>query len=584
MNTLSTTDVNEDMASRRRNLGLRSQHREESEKPTDTDTDTEVCKMNVESLKDTHDRSEPITVILNPNRMEADQTFAPNTEREDEMEFHACRDGIDENIDEDDLDVVTPVDPVHPPVSMRQRLISPSPRHALGRGDQSENSENMTKTVYGAVKGAIQEMSQTLVTTITKAFWNVSKERDDENDKRHHENRERRNHVSIKSRQRPHSRTAKHSRKSTRRKMYSDSSSSDDGEEEYHSEACTEDLDLGLPEKNPKKSFSVKLPPFTGEDDWKVWFNRFKTVAKRQHWTRGQKLVQLLPRLLGKAGDFVFGQLSQEKIDNYEVLVEELNNRFSTIETARSYKLQFNRRDQKPGETAILYGAELKRLYDKAYPNRNSGTRCEDLLRRFLDGLNDENARFQIEFVKDPADIDEAIRHVINFTEARKASYTDDQDKRPKKIARQVKVKNTKRPLSTQNNMEKSQGNITEEQSEKGNNSSTETEKPGNGVCEEVICMKREDLQNLMRSLMMDSQNRAIQCRTREPRVHDRTCFKCGNLGHFAKFCPQNSIIPNRPTVTPRWTPVPRNNTSRGGTNEEQGTAMMNGMSDPSLN
>lgn len=95
----------------------------------------------------------------------------------------------------------------------------------------------------------------------------MSKERDDDNDK----SRERRNHVSVKSRRRPHSRTAKHSRKSTpRRKMYLDSSSSGDGEEEYHSEACTEDLDLGLPEKNPKKSFSVKLPPFTGEDDWKI--------------------------------------------------------------------------------------------------------------------------------------------------------------------------------------------------------------------------------------------------------------------------------------------------------------------------
>lgn len=102
---------------------------------------------------------------------------------------------------------------------------------------------------------------------------------------------------------------------------------------------------------------------------------------------------------------------------------------------------------------------------------------------------------------------------------------------------------------------------------------------------EEVICMKKEDLQNLMRSLMTDGQNKATQYRTSEPRVHDRTCFKCGNLGHFAKFCPQNKIVSNRPTVAPRWTPVPRNtgNTSRG-TNEEQGNAVMNGISDPSLN
>lgn len=108
VNTLSATDVNEDMASRRRNLGLRSQHREESEKSTD-----------------------------------------------------ACRDEIDENIDEDDVDVITPVHPVNPTVSMRQRSKSPSTLHALGRGDQRENSENMAKTVYGAVKGGIQEMSQT---------------------------------------------------------------------------------------------------------------------------------------------------------------------------------------------------------------------------------------------------------------------------------------------------------------------------------------------------------------------------------------------------------------------------------------
>lgn len=150
MNTLSATDVNEDMASRRRNLGLRSLRSQHSEKSTDTDT--EVCKRNVERLKDTHDRSEPITVILNPNRMEADQTFAPNREREDEMEFHACRDEIDEIIDEDDVDVITPVHPVHPPVSMRQRSKSPSPFHALGRGDQRKTARTWQKQCIEQLK------------------------------------------------------------------------------------------------------------------------------------------------------------------------------------------------------------------------------------------------------------------------------------------------------------------------------------------------------------------------------------------------------------------------------------------------
>lgn len=97
-----------------------------------------------------------------------------------------------------------------------------------------------------------------------------------------------------------------------------------------------------------------------------------------------------------------------------------------------------NRRDQKPGDTASQYGAEFKKLYDKVYQDRNPETRREDLLRRFLEGLTDENARFQIEFVKEPADIEEAIRHVIYFTGAKKSNLVDDSDKRQKKMARQV--------------------------------------------------------------------------------------------------------------------------------------------------
>ena len=48
-------------------------------------------------------------------------------------------------------------------------------------------------------------------------------------------------------------------------------------------------------------------------------------------------------------------------------------------------------------------------LYDKAHASRDRQTRTEDLLRRFLDGLNDERAIFHIEFVKEPSDIDQAV-------------------------------------------------------------------------------------------------------------------------------------------------------------------------------
>ena len=41
------------------------------------------------------------------------------------------------------------------------------------------------------------------------------------------------------------------------------------------------------------------------------------------------------------------------------------------------------------------------------------------MLRQFLDGLNDEQARFQVEYIKDPVDIDHAVNDV-HFRETRR--------------------------------------------------------------------------------------------------------------------------------------------------------------------
>jgi hypothetical protein len=57
-----------------------------------------------------------------------------------------------------------------------------------------------------------------------------------------------------------------------------------------------------------------------------------------------------------------------------------------------------------------MYAAELKRIYDKAYAHRTSIIRQEDLLQRFLMGLEDNKARVHIELSKDPKTIEEAVQ------------------------------------------------------------------------------------------------------------------------------------------------------------------------------
>ena len=207
-----------------------------------------------------------------------------------------------------------------------------------------------------------------------------------------------------------------------RKRVYASNDS--DVEVDTDNDGCR--LNVASSRTNRRSRGSPKLPAFTGKETWKVWFNRFEDIAYRQGWSNDEKLDELLPRLQGVAGDFVYGQLSQRTRSNYTELCVELRSRFRVIETTKTFGMQFSNRNQDNGETVEEYAAELKKLYDRAHTNRDRKTRSEDLLRRFLDGLLDDKARFHVEYIKEPQDIDEAVYNTVCFQETKKRhKYTN---------------------------------------------------------------------------------------------------------------------------------------------------------------
>ena len=114
----------------------------------------------------------------------------------------------------------------------------------------------------------------------------------------------------VQARSSSQSRTAR--RSSQRVGVSSDKSSSDDDNSGGHSSQSTS----RLTQVRPRPAFA-KLPPFTGKESWWVWFNRFDEVASGQSWSTSDKLDQLLPRLQGLAGEFVFDQLDRRTRNDY---------------------------------------------------------------------------------------------------------------------------------------------------------------------------------------------------------------------------------------------------------------------------
>jgi hypothetical protein len=178
-------------------------------------------------------------------------------------------------------------------------------------------------------------------------------------------------------------------------------------------ERLSEDRNL-TSEKSQLGHKHLRSIPFCGKEKWKVWHTRFEVSTKG--WSHKDKLEEMLLLLRGTAAEFVFDQMPSSSFDKYSLVVKELENRFRKIENPRIYRTKLSELRQRC-ESVEEFAVKVKMVYNKAYPGRDIKSRKEDLLQKFMEGLKDQHASSQVQFIKQLEDIDEAVDAVINFQE-----------------------------------------------------------------------------------------------------------------------------------------------------------------------
>ena len=301
-------------------------------------------------------------------------------------------------------------------------------------------------------------------------------------------------------------------------------------------------------------NYGIKLPSFDVKENWKVWISRFEEIAERRNWDNDMKLDNLLPKLQGRAGDFVFTQLPKYTLRCYSDLVKELNSRFRVVETKRTFASKFSQRVQKDNETVEEYAADLKRLYSKAYQQRDAKTRQEDLVRKFLDGLKDNDARFEIEYNKEPEDIDEAVYHAVNFIQTKRRNKSDTfLDRKLKKYARRATEEkyydtdeeccsDTEEPEHVYRVPQKSERPVTK--NPKSQEAKSEKDESESEIQLKLLTETRDLMQTLVTQIAAIANGQQgtqiSQTRSNQPR-RGVVCFKCNEEGHVIRDCPRKT-------------------------------------------
>ncbi|KAH3858137.1 hypothetical protein DPMN_100757 [Dreissena polymorpha] len=274
----------------------------------------------------------------------------------------------------------------------------------------------------------------------------------------------------------------------------------------------------------------MKIPPFTGKENWAVWSAKFDVIASRYRWTDDERLDNLLPRIEGQASEFVFTQLPKRVLTSYRDLVYELTARYRVIETPQAFAAKLSKRNQRQGETAEEYDAELQRLYDKAHPNRARGIRNEDLVRKFLDGLLDSDVRFEVEYHKEPKDLEEAVFQVVSLIQVKNGCK---QDRPYKSHVRRTVDDGTYEQTEQVNRVPESKPIKRIDAPNRRLNASG-SEQPKDD---------QHDVLNQILARLKKLEDRDATGPFRKGVRLNVECYKCHNKGHYARECPSRNAI-----------------------------------------
>ena len=154
-----------------------------------------------------------------------------------------------------------------------------------------------------------------------------------------------------------------------------------------------------------------RMATYDGKHDWRSYMLQFGRMARRYGWRGDDRLDRLTDSLRGKALDF-YGSLDVEVRDDYDRLVQKLDNRFGRKDPPASVRRQLSALRQGAEESLEEFAEKAQKLANDCYPEAyDNGTEILQTMamEAFLRGCLHQSAALQV-LNKEPRNLEIALR------------------------------------------------------------------------------------------------------------------------------------------------------------------------------
>ncbi|XP_061195172.1 DNA ligase 1-like [Saccostrea echinata] len=308
----------------------------------------------------------------------------------------------------------------------------------------------------------------------------------------------------------------------------------------YHNGEKTEDKRSNA--KTPCSPATPKLSTYDGKSEWKPYFVQFNYIAKKYMCNEKEKLDKLIECLREKALKF-FSSRPENVQKDYNILCQKMKERFDKKDQPHIIRRQLQEIKQNVDETLEEFAERIEELTTEGYPDTPEYFKSTITIDAFLRGCTEKRAAL-VTLDKDPKTLDEAVQHMKSAITNQKLIMG------PKKEVRRVTFEEKSEeipPIITHQ----------EDASIRVINRTTPKTVPS---LETRMTALENDNKEFKRMLMEILKRLKVAEAEREPRPRCRSplqsptrenqsisyspererpveCFKCGEMGHYARNC-----------------------------------------------